>query len=172
MRIFGFLDMGEAGGQPLALSCALSGQSAQCSKSSSWKKWRCFYKDWNCQKLLFRRPKVFACLTSTKMIDSISFHVGIMPSSCKSHWLWGFIQGHTDDLENRLRCRNVNLVEWLESMSKGEKNAFFLEWIMKVLGIRGSDFYLQYVFSHCILRRGNKVSIGSICLSRELIYSS
>lgn len=52
-----------------------------------WHTWRCFYKDWNCQKLLFRRPKVFAYLTSTKMTDSISFHVGMMPSSYKSHWL-------------------------------------------------------------------------------------
>lgn len=95
-----------------------------------------------------------------------------MPSSYKSHWLQGFAQGHTDDLENRLRCRNVSLVEWLESVSEGKQNAFFLEWIMKVLGITDPDFYLQCGVSHCILGRGNKVSKWSICLSRELIYSS
>lgn len=54
-------------------------------------------------------------------------------------------------------------------MSEGEQNAFFLDWIMKVLGLTDSDFYLLCGFSHCILGRGNKVSIWSICLGRELI---
>lgn len=35
MRIFGFLNVGEAGGRPLALPCAPFGWSAQCSKPSS-----------------------------------------------------------------------------------------------------------------------------------------
>lgn len=56
-------------------------------------------------------------------MDSVSFHVGIMPSisGCKA-----LHKGRTDDLENKLRLRNVKLVEELESMSKG-KQCIFLE---------------------------------------------
>ena len=43
---------------------------------------------------------------------------------------------------------------------------------MTVLGIRDADFYLQYIFRHCILGRGNEVNTWSICLNRELISSS
>lgn len=43
---------------------------------------------------------------------------------------------------------------------------------MTVLGMRGSDFYLQCIFRHCILGRGNEVSTWSICLNRELSSSS
>jgi len=43
---------------------------------------------------------------------------------------------------------------------------------MTVLGMRGSGFYLQCTFRHCVLGRGNEVSTWSICLNRELISSS
>lgn len=38
-----------------------------------------------------------------------------------------------------------------------------------VLEMRGLDFYLQCSLRHCILGRGNQVSIWSVCLNRELI---
>lgn len=38
-----------------------------------------------------------------------------------------------------------------------------------VLEMRGLDFYLQCGFRHCMLGRGNQVSIWSVCWNREHI---
>lgn len=44
-------------------------------------------------------------------------HLGIKTSGCKA-----LQKSHTDDLENRLRLRNVKLVEVHDSMSKEEQS--------------------------------------------------